>query len=93
MKFNININKSKGPENIPARFLKGGALVLASSLTHIINLSITTSTVPKELKEATVKPLFKKGNRLDISHYRPVSILCIVSNILEWAVDVHIEDY
>ena len=38
------------------------------------------------MKFAKVKPLFKKGSRLDASNYRPVSILPIVSKILERAV-------
>ncbi len=56
----LNIAKSTGPDSITARFLKDGALVLAGPVTHIINLSIMTNTVPKELKEALVTLLHKK---------------------------------
>ncbi len=56
----LNIARSTGPDSIPARFLKDGAFVLASPVTHIINLSIMTPTVPEELKEALVTPLHKK---------------------------------
>ncbi len=38
-----------------------------------------TNTVPEELKKDLVTPLHKKGNRLEVSNYRLVSILCIVS--------------
>jgi hypothetical protein len=48
-----------------------------------VNNSITSKSVPSELKCAKVKPLFKKNNRSDVSNHRPVSILSIVSKILE----------
>ncbi len=57
----LNIAKSMGPDNIPARFLKDGALVLVNPVTHSINLSIMTNTVPEELKEALVTPCIKKN--------------------------------
>ncbi len=40
----LKLAQSTGPDSIPSRFLKGGALVLASPLTHIVNLSIVTNT-------------------------------------------------
>jgi hypothetical protein len=35
------------------------------------------------MKYARVKPLFKKNSPLEVGNYRPVSILSIVSKILE----------
>ena len=49
-------------------------------------MSITSGEVPDELKSARVKPLFKKNCRSVVGNYRPVSILCVVSKILERAV-------
>ena len=56
----LNINKSTGIDGIKSKFLKDGADVIKSSVTHIVNLSIETGVVPDELKSAVVKPLFKK---------------------------------
>ena len=56
-------------------------------------MSIDTGIVPDELKFAKVKPLYKKNSRLDAGNYRTVSILCILSKILERVVYVQIEDY
>ena len=39
--------------------------------------------VPTDMKFARVKPLFKKNSRSDVGNYKPVSILSIVSKILE----------
>ena len=52
----------------------------------IVNLSMTSEVVPSLMKEARVTPLFKKGSRLDCGNYRPVSILNILSKVLERAV-------
>jgi hypothetical protein len=56
----LNPNKSTGLDGVPAKFLRDGAVLLKDQLTHIINVSITTSTVPDEFKLARVRPLYKK---------------------------------
>ena len=73
--------------------MKDGATIIKSAITHIINLSISTETVPDLLKQAIVKPLYKKGSKLEVGNYRPVSLLCIISKILEKAVYVQLEKY
>ena len=75
----LKTKKSTGIDEISPIFLKDGASELKGVLTYIINLSIDTQTVPDDMKFAKVKPLFRKGSRLDASNYRPVSILPIVS--------------
>ena len=76
---NLDPTKSTGIDGIKPIFLKDGADVIKSAVTHVINLSIKTQVVPDELKSAIVKPLYKKNSRLEVGNYRPVSILCIVS--------------
>ena len=56
----LNPNKSTGLDGINARFLKDGATELKYVLTFIVNLSISTNTVPIDLKKARVRPLSKK---------------------------------
>ena len=57
--------------------------VLAVPLTHIINTSITSGTVPESWKEATVVPILKKGDSSDVNNYRLVSLLSAASKVLE----------
>ncbi len=45
------------------------------------------------MKLAKVIPLYKKENRLDHGNYRPVSILCVVSKIIEKVLLKQIYDY
>jgi hypothetical protein len=79
----LNANKSTGLDEIQARFIKDGGNVIKVPITAIINQSITTGVVPQSMKYARVKPLFKKNSPLEVGNYRPISILSIVSKILE----------
>ena len=63
------------------KFIKDGANVLKIPITFIVNFSITTSTVPEDMKVARFKLLHKKNSSLEAGNYRPVSILSIVSKI------------
>ncbi len=56
----LKTNKSTEPDKLPARFLNNGAKIIAEPLTHIMNTPAMTDTVPKELKEALVIPIYKK---------------------------------
>ena len=89
----LNPSKSTGLDGIPARFLRDGAIVIKDHLAHIFNLSISSSSVPKDFKTARVKPLFKKNERSEVGNYRPVSIISVASKILERAVYVQLESY
>lgn len=82
----LKISKANGLDCIPNRLLIDGASHICSSLTHIINLSISTGVFPSEWKTAKVIPLFKSGNKTDMDNYRPISILPAVSKIIERAV-------
>ena len=44
---------------------------------------LSTGTFPTRLKFSQVFPLFKKGNKTEMSDYRPVSILTSFSKIFE----------
>ena len=89
----MNCSKSTGLDEIPARFLKDSAPYIKTHITFLINSSVVNNVVPTDLKSAKVKPLFKKDNRSEVSNYRPVSILSIVSKILERAVYNQLESF
>ena len=74
---------SSGMDGISIRFLKDSLPVLAFYLTVIINTSIVTGVVPDKWKHAIVCPLLKQGDVEDPSNYRPISLLSVLSKILE----------
>ena len=77
----LNARKAVELDDISSLFLRDGADCIIEPVAHIVNISITTETVPSAFKEAKVIPLFKKGSTLDPGNYRPVSILCVLSKI------------
>ena len=89
----LNISKATGIDGFKPKFLKDGADVIKGPVTHIINLSLESGLVPNGLKSAIVKPLYKKGSRLDVGNYRPVSILPTISKIMERAVYLQMEKH
>ena len=58
---------------------------LVPLVTAIINVSLSTSRVPKQFKQAVVIPLLKKPglDTNDLKHFRPVSNLPFTSKVLE----------
>ena len=62
-------------------------------ITYLVNLSITSGIVPHDKKIAKVCPIFKKNSRLETGNYRPVSILVVISRILEKSVYIQFEKY
>ena len=70
-------------DQIPAKFLRDGAKVLALPLGNIINLSVKLSTFPEQCKISKLKLMFKKDARTDPKNYRPISPLPLVSKIIE----------
>ena len=64
-----------------------------TSLTELFNMSLTTGTFPSEWKLARVVPIPKTTPSTSTSGYRPISILPIVSKVLERHVKEIVEEY
>lgn len=90
---NLKRKKATGLDNFLSGLLKDAASVIAKPLTYIINLSLRSGTVPAEWKEAKVLPLFKSGSSSEIGNYRPISLLPILSKILEKVVYSQLVSY
>ena len=82
LKYN-DITKATGADNIGPRLLKLAASYISESLTFICNQSIISYTFPEKWKEGKVTPLHKNGPKDDTNNYRPISVLPVVSKLLE----------
>ena len=78
-----NNKKSSGYDDISNALLKQIINEIAIPLAHVFNLSIVNGIVPDKMKIAKVIPIHKKGDPLDISNYRPISLLSSISKLLE----------
>lgn len=72
-----------GSDNIPVKLLKKCASIIKTPLAHIINQILQTGKYPQRLKEAMVKPIYKKGSKENIDNYRPISLLSNVNKIFK----------
>ena len=79
-------SKATGLDGISCRLLKAASSAIITPLTNLINRSLATGTVPTKWKMAKVTPIFKSGERDDVTNYRPISVLPLVSKIIERAV-------
>ena len=80
---NININKACGPDEIPGIVLKMCSSSVALPLSIIYKLIYNSGSLPSLWKLSNVVPIFKKGDSKQVSNYRPISLLCIASKIME----------
>ena len=80
---NLKTDKSTGIDGIHPRPLKELADVLAKPIHMIFKKSLETGQLPRNWLDAVVSPIFKKGARNIAENYRPVSLLCIISKLLE----------
>ena len=89
----LKTNKATGIDNLSGRFLKDGSKVLATPIAQICNLSIKLSTAPDVYKIAKLKSLYKKGKKTDPRNYRPISLLPVISKILEKVIHDQTKDF
>ncbi len=76
--------KSCDLDPVPARLLRSCMDTLAPIITRIVNLILSSGSMPKALKEALVIPLIKKITlELIFPSYRPVSNLAFLGKITE----------
>ena len=78
-----NIRKAAGRDDLSGRFLKNDSRVLTKPISELCNLSIKLGSFPGSCKIAKLKPLFKKGSKTNASNYRPISLLLLISKIME----------
>ena len=80
---NLKPGKAAGPDNVSPRVLKELAETIADPLTRIFRKSLSEGSVPADWKHANVSPIFKKGQKYDPANYRPISLTCIASKVME----------
>ena len=59
----------------------------------MINATISKGIFPSNAKLASVKPIYKKGSRLDVSNYRPISVISAFSKVIEKHFESSMVDY
>ena len=89
----LDVSKSPGQDGICTRVLKEAATELAPSLSSLFNFSLANGVLPQDWKDATITALYKKGDPHLPTNYRPISLLSVVSKVLERVVHVRLYEY
>ena len=89
----LNNTSSYGCDGIPLCFIRDSLSTLIIYITVIVNTSIVTGKYPSIWKYPYINPVFKGGDRDDVNNYRPISLLPILSKILEKIVAIQLMSY
>ncbi len=91
----LDVTKAPGSDEIHPSLLQGCADIFAPSLTWLFNKSLRSGVVPRGFKEANIVPLLKssKADATDPSSYRGISLLPVISKLLEKIVEGQLVSY
>ena len=89
----LKTKHSSGPDNISSYFLKSITHEVAHPIAIIINKSMESGEVPREMKTAKVIPIYKSKDKEIFSNYRPISLLPTVSKVLEKTIHKRLYHY
>ena len=80
---NINMNKSSCIDNISSEILRDAFLAIPDKIVDMFNMSFELAEVPDEWNIGKVTPLQKPGNKSSVSNLRSISLLPLVSKLIE----------
>ena len=84
-----NATKASGLNGLTPEILKTPAEIIVPALLKIINISLLNGQNPESFKLAKIKPIHKGGPKSDPSNYRPISVIPVLSNIIEKHISKH----
>ena len=76
-------SRSKGVDDIDPSLAAPYLARIAGPLAEVINCSLSTGVVPDAIKIAKIVPILKKGDKDNVSNYRPISVLPYFSKFYE----------
>ena len=79
----LDATKASGPNGISIRMLKHTATSIAPSLAKLFNISIKLRRFPTCWETSSVVPVPKSSKHNEVANYRPISLLPVVSKLLE----------
>lgn len=83
VKKEIQAMSNSKATGLDLKLLKLSLDVITEILTFLLNMSLKNCEVAYEWKKARVTPIFKSGENFIVNNYRPVSVLPVVSKIIE----------
>ena len=84
---------SSSLDGISNQLLKLSLPYIIDSLIYAFNFCIEKNVFPSKLKKANVVPLPKSTDKTNPTNYTPISLLSVLSKLLEKRVHFYLDDY
>jgi hypothetical protein len=68
----LKAKNSFGHDEVSTKLIQISAFYICSPITHICNKTISSVIFPERLKYSIIKPLYKKGDKRDLSNFGPI---------------------
>ena len=79
----LDFNKAMRIDRLSPKVLRHCTPALYLPIYHLFSQCFQQSSLPREWKIHCITPIFKSGDRMMVSNYRPISLLCVISKVLE----------
>ena len=89
----LDTSKAAGHDKIGPNLLRHCALALSGILHHLYSLCLLQCYIPTDWRLHLIIPILKSGDSSQVKNYRPISLLCVVSKVLEHLVYNHLLDF
>ena len=93
MLSSLTLRKAPGIDSITADILRLNATLIAPAVTYLFNHILWLAKLPKEWKTSVVVPIPKNKKKNLLSSYCPISLLPIISKVLERHIVNILKDY
>ena len=89
----LKAKSASGPDNIGNQILKELKEQLSLPLSILFRKSLDEGEVPREWKDSSITPIYKKGKRSEPGNYRPVNLTSNTCKLMEKILKVEVENH
>ena len=89
----MSSSSAVGSDGVSLQLIRRCFPVVGPHVLRIINTSIVSGKVPAAWKHAKVVPIYKAGDRLQPTTFRPISVLSVMAKITEKLVSIQLSSY
>ena len=91
--FHMKGSSACGEDGVTIHMIRMSFDAVGIVILHLINSSLTLSEVPSSWKHSLVFPAYKSGESTEAVNYRPISIVPVITKIVERAVHQQVYRY
>jgi hypothetical protein len=91
--MSLDSSSACGWDGINISFLKRARDFVVPFICKLANLCFKTGVFPKALKRSVITPVYKRGDKTDVSNFRPISVLTAITRIIEKLINIRVTNY